>query len=177
MRNDYDGLVDRWKVDLVATCARRRGFSSHDLDDAEQEIVPALVSFRFEKERSNGATEATAITALVIRRLSLIRRSAARRRQREEKYRESESRFDGTAPADPIDNSLEEGVALACDVRGATARLAPAEQAVCTLLSEGFPLLHVAQGLGLSRYAAERIVEGIRRRFRASGLGAWVGAK
>ena len=40
--NDYGGLVEPWKVALIAARARRFGFRGHELEDVQQEIIYIL---------------------------------------------------------------------------------------------------------------------------------------
>jgi len=74
--------IERWKLELIRARAFRRGLRDGELDDALQEIAIEVMSFRFQPERSNGASEATAVMAVIDRRLSMIRRRQRRYRQR-----------------------------------------------------------------------------------------------
>ncbi len=176
MRNNYDGLVEPWKVDLIEERARRRGMKQlADINDAEQEIILAVMAFKFDKAKSNGASEMTAMTALIDRKLLFMRRSAARQKLREEKYLQTQPGQIEGAPG-PLDVDFERTMQSTCDVQMALKHLDQIEKEVCQELSNGKSLLQIARGLGVTRYKVERIVEGIRQRFESFGLGAWVGA-
>ncbi len=73
-KNNYASVIEKWKVDLIVSRARRLGFRRQDLDDAQQQIVVELLSFEFDPTRSNGATEETAVTALIDHQLLSLRR-------------------------------------------------------------------------------------------------------
>lgn len=65
--NSYDGVLDDWKLKLITRRARRMGFRDFELDDAQQQTVLALLHFRFDPARANGACESTAVTAVIDR--------------------------------------------------------------------------------------------------------------
>lgn len=175
MGNKYGSLVEGWKVELVGARARRKGFRGDKIDDAEQDIIPALVSFVYDESKANGAAEATALTAVIDKRLTCLQRGKARRRRREEKYRELHGFVDGTTAQEPLEPDHGPRLALAMDVNQAMATLTPLEQGVCAALSRDDSLLQIAREMGLTRYAVESIVAGIRERFGAMGLDLWMG--
>lgn len=81
MRADvYAGVIAPWKVRLVTSRAKRRGVRGADLDEVVRRILIQLLDFEYCESRSNGATEATAITALVDRQIAYYRRGDARHR-------------------------------------------------------------------------------------------------
>ncbi len=57
----YDGLVERWIVDLIAARARRMGFRTGEIPDIQQQIILEVMAFRFDADKSNGAKESTAL--------------------------------------------------------------------------------------------------------------------
>jgi len=174
MRNEYGELVERWKVEVILDMARKKGFRPDELDDVQQEIVPALMTFRYDREKSNGATERTAVTALVNRRLAFIQRGRARQRKNHERYMES-TELKRDAPFEEIpDDVRPDAVALAFDVREAVAGLPPQEQAVCAALSRGESCIGIARAMGLKRCAVACLIRHIREKFKAGGLDAWV---
>lgn len=174
MQNEYGGLVERWKVEVILDRARKKGFRPDELDDVQQEIVPAVLAFRFDSRKSNGATERTAITGLVDRRLAFIQRTRARQLKNHERYMESMG-FKSDTPFEEIpDNVSPDAVALAFDVREAVAALPAPEQAVCAALSRGDNRVGIAKTMGIKRSAVDCMIRRIREQFRADGLDAWV---
>jgi len=174
MRNDYGSLVETWKVDLIVDRARRKGFRRDEIEDVQQEIIPAVLDFEYDSSKANGATEATALTALIDKQLTFLQRGRARRRRHEERYRELRGAVDGRSAPAPVQPDPERQAALAMDVRQAVAKLTPKEQAVCAALSRDQARSRIAEDLGVSRYQLDRIIDGIRERFEAMGLDAWM---
>jgi hypothetical protein len=174
MRNDYGQLVEEWKVDLILDRARRKGFRSHELEDVQQDVIQAVMDFRFEPEKSNGATENTALTALIDKQLTFVQRGRARHHKHHERFRELMGVRDGQPIQDIMVDSQERAVSLMLDLREAVARLTPQEQDICAALFRGENRFNIAKALGVSRYELDRIIERIREQFQARGLDAWV---
>ncbi len=174
MGNTYGQLIEKWKVDIIADRAWKRGFRPDELDDVQQEIIPAVLAFRFDSEKSNGATERTALTALVNNRLTFIQRGRARQLKNHERYMDAIG-MKGDKPVEEIaaDVNPDTG-AMAFDVREAVAVLDPRERAVCAALSRGDNRLSIARTMGMTRCAVTRMISNIRQKFQAVGLDAWV---
>jgi DNA-directed RNA polymerase specialized sigma24 family protein len=173
MRNPYGELVEQWKVDLIVARARRQGVRRADLDDILQEVILAVIAFKYDKQKANGATETTALTALVDRKIAFIRRGESRTREREKEYCGVKG-FRGVRRVEDISTpSDEEGRSLALDVRAGCDILNPVEREICLAKSLGEPECLIADKLGISRYELDRIIDNIRERFRNWGLGEW----
>ncbi len=174
MRNYYGSLLEKWKVDLIFDRARRKGFPENDIDDVEQEIVPAILAFRYDPAKANGATEKTALTALIDRRLTFLQRGFARRRKHERRYRRLCGDTPGRPAPEPLDVEPQRRLAIAMDVQQVVRRLSPMEQAVCAGLARQETRRRIAGRLGISRYGLDAHIEGIRQRFQDAGLDGWV---
>jgi DNA-directed RNA polymerase specialized sigma24 family protein len=163
--NRYTDIVDHWKIELLRTRARRLGFDPHDIQEAEQEIVPLLAEFQFDP--TNGATERTALTCVIDNRLKNVKRRSARyaRHIAESRSMKCDDAVDTTA------RSL-----LVIDVRDAVAGLPDREQAVCRGLLDGDSVHEIAKQLGCTWHTIRRLLDGIRERFTAMGLDGWLGA-
>jgi len=174
MGNTYGQLIEKWKVDIIADRALKRGFRPDELDDVQQEIIPAVLAFRFDSEKSNGATERTALTALVNNRLTFIQRGRARQLKHHDRYMELTGMKTDKPVEEIADDVNPNAVALAFDVREAVAGLEPQERAVCAALSRGDNRLGIARAMGMTRCAVTRMIGHIREQFQAVGLDAWV---
>jgi hypothetical protein len=86
-RNQYDSVIDKSKLAWINSRARRMGFRRQDLDDVQQQVSIALLQFNFDEARSNGASERTAITAVIDRQLRKIRRSVKKILQERMRFR------------------------------------------------------------------------------------------
>jgi RNA polymerase sigma factor (sigma-70 family) len=160
MENNYDGLIDRWKVDIAVKRARKMGFRDHDLDDALQEIVMALLGFTYDEARSNGATEATAVTAVIDNVLRTMRRKECRHQQRLERYAGERSIAETYSPQ----------TALAVDLQDAMATLSPAQRGICEALREGKTVNEIASTIGKSWSAVRDQIFQIRRHLERLGF-------
>lgn len=169
--NHYGAFLEDWKNNLIIVRARRMGLSGHDLLDAQQELVLHVARFRYEPVRSNGASEATALTALIDRRLKALRRAEARYNRHQQRARDHHAnRSADDANLWPyVDRHL-----LVVDVREAVARLDPQEQLVCQLRGQGHSVESIAAHLGCGWHTVDRKIEHIGVRFRAMGLDGWI---
>jgi len=174
MGNAYGQLIEKWKADIIADRAMKRGFRPDELDDVQQEIIPAVLAFRFDSEKSNGATERTALTALVNNRLTFIQRGRARQLKHHDRYMELTGMKTDKPVEEIADDVNPNAVALAFDVRVAVAGLEPRERAVCAALSRGDNRLCIARAMGMTRCAMSGMIGHIREQFQAVGLDAWV---
>ncbi len=161
---DYDGMVEDWKVELVVSRARRMGFREDELEDVQQEVVLDVARFRYNASRSNGATEKTALTALIDNRLNTLMRTERRYQSHVEQCAsERRESYDPHPQADRI-----------IDTASAVASLLPAERRVCQLLSEGASRHAIARTLGCGWHTVNGMVREIREKFKALGLDASV---
>jgi len=165
-RNVYDSAVEPWKVQLIARRARRKGFLGADLEDAQQEIILDVMAFQFDPEKSNGATEVTALTALIDRRLSTLRRTRQRYEKRFARPADEEALLNG--------NQYEDQGQLVIDVRGVLEDLSPSERLLCRALADGQSIRQIAKQRGCSWHTVQRQVANIRATFEAQGLSYWL---
>lgn len=170
----YTPVVESWKVELIVSRAKRLGFRRHDVEDAVQDIVLDVMGFRFEAERSNRATEATALTALVDRRLKSLLRAKCRyhgllERAGEELLRGGDNFCEGQPTFDSTDQQQ-----LALDVRDSLEQLPPLERIICLALSRGESISAIARRLGCCWQTVDRLVSCIRERFETGGLAGWI---
>ena len=158
---------EQWKDDLIRIRARRLGFRGHDLEDARQEVALHALSFRYQRSKSNGASEATVLAALADRQLKAL----LRRRGRYEHHLEQLRRERATASTR---DGHERCIELTIDVRDAVAQLTPIEQAVCRGLAHGHSISRIARDLNRAWHTIRRVIVRIRSHFEAIGLNAWL---
>ena len=163
--NEYGDLIEQWKVDLVADRAARMGFRGFDLQTAQQDVVIELLKFEFDPAKSNGATEATALTSVIDRQLKMIRRGDSRQRQRTERYKDKlpDDAQQVASSAESFDRSEA--------VRHALRQLADDERDVAERLIEGDSVQAIADCLGRSPHTITQIIARIRVLFEQAGLG------
>lgn len=158
-----------WKLDLARCRARRLGFRGHDLDDAVQEIIIAVLEFEYDPARSNGASPSTALTAVIDRQLKALLRAKRRRDRRQEQALEELGRTRGMATNGDADEPF-----LGQDVAQAVAQLPAHLQAICTGLANGESMTALAQRLGCNWYTLQRHVDEIRAHFQSHGMDGWL---
>lgn len=170
-QNDYGTTLEQWKVDLILTRARRLGVRRHDLEDAQQQVVLEILGFTFDPVNANGATEVTALTALIDNKLKAIQRAKARYARRVNLHA---GEFSDEMPSLVMDDEITTVAAQAMDVRNAVTDLPPEAQLICRALAEGRSVNDIARSLGVGWYTIKRQVQGIRAYFEYLGLDGWV---
>jgi RNA polymerase sigma factor (sigma-70 family) len=173
-RNKYPGIVEPSVADLIVRRARRMRLNRHDIDDLQQQIVPALVNFRFDPARANGASPSTVMTGVIDRQIKAHLRCEIRYQQRLERLRIMLGGSEDVRTSDRVPCSAPEPVGLRMDVQATMAGLSCRERDICQALSEGLAVTTIAQQLGCGRDTVDRACARIRRRFAAAGLEAWI---
>jgi DNA-directed RNA polymerase specialized sigma24 family protein len=163
---DREHVVDRWKLDLIRARAVRRGFRGADLSDVQQEVLLQVLGFRFQPER--GATEATALTALIDRRLSMARR----RQRRYERHLERAETF--TDASEAARSSRQEEISRSLDLQSVVGSLAPEYQELCRMLSAGHSAGAIAHQLGCGWHTVKRRNERLRDIFVEMGMDGYL---
>jgi RNA polymerase sigma factor (sigma-70 family) len=172
--NDYGGLIEQWKVDLIKARARRFGFRDDELPDLEQVIVLQLIEVEYAPGDENPATERTFVRSIVDRLLARHRRDQKRDRRRAS--HDASSLDSGWPEADEalveLHRSYDLGLRL--DVQDALAGLSPVERALCEALMQGQSRAEVARKRGVPRAAVSKQVSRLAEKFRLLGLEAYV---
>lgn len=159
----YDGLIERWKVGLIATRAKRMGFRRHEIPDILQEVVPELLKFKYDPNHANGAHERSALVPIIDNHLRKMIRSGQRYTAHLERL--AELTMEGY---DHID-------ARAMDVAEVVACLPEREQVICRLLAQGHTRNAIARQLGCGWHTVDRMIEQLRERFEKLELDGWLG--
>lgn len=172
-RNRYEGVLERWMEELIVQRAWRMGFRGADLEDAQQVVAIELLGFRYDAGRAAGASERTAVTAVIDKTLAMLRRGETRRRTRWERLAEI-SGIDAGRP-EPLDSLADDEVSgLTLDVQAAVERLPPAARRICEALAAGESINGIAQRRGMSWRTVRSQLALIRRAFERAGLDGWM---
>lgn len=150
------------RVVLIRRRAHKMGFRGANLDDAQQEIVMDVLSFQYQPEKSNGATEQTALISYVDGRLATIRRTQKRYRRNVEQFAL------GTSDEVRQDSSME------IDIHEALTRLSDRDRDLCEGLMNQECLHDIAKRWGCSWHTVARRLACLRKRFQSLGLDQWV---
>jgi RNA polymerase sigma factor (sigma-70 family) len=154
--------IHTWKLALVRQRAKQLGLHGSDLDDAQQEIALDVLAFQYQPDRSNGATEQTALTAFIDGRLKTMLRSKRRYQHHLDQLKQFV-----TQDAESID-------AMRVDVHLAIAQLPERERTLCLALSRNENLREIAERWGCSWHTVARCLARVRRHFLALGLDDWL---
>ena len=162
---NYNKLLEPWKLELIVSRAKRMGLQCSDIQDVQQGVIREVICFSYKRAKSNGATEATALTALIDNYLKKLLRAEARYREHLRQFGYQTQRSDNPIPDKQ----------LAIDVRGAVELLPKKERLVCQSLGRGYSKYQIARMLGCGWYTVDRLVNRIREHFEKLGLDEWVG--
>lgn len=173
--SSYEGLIEPWKVQLIAWRARRTGLKGHDLEDALQQIVMQLIEFRYDPTKVEQATEKTALISVIDKQLAMIRRRESRHRRKLEGLKRRTLLGGGDqVDRQPAFSAEERAMSLTTDVREAIAELPPLAQNICDGLLNGDSVRQISDRLGMSWRAVHRQICGIRGYFEFIGIGGWI---
>ena len=156
----YDGVLEKWKIELSLKRARRMGFREDQLDDVIQDLVIVLMDIEYDVLRANGASEKTMLTSVIDLQLYKMRRSNYRRECLEQSV--------ALGGDETYDNS---DVERRADVESVVANMDDQQRRVCELLSQGYSKAAIAEKLGCSWYIIEQTVSDIRVRLEERGFG------
>lgn len=162
----YDGLIEQWKVELIERCARRMGFPAHEIDDLKQEIVPELITFKFDKSKSNGAKESTVVQALIMNQLRNKQRGCAREHAKIKRYKQLMPRH---AESSPSKRPCE------LDVHEAIESLKPNDRVICDCLANGESVESIRKHMDCGWHTINRVVLHLREYFHELELDGWLG--
>lgn len=172
--NDYGDLIERWKVELIRTRARRFRFRRDELPDLEQIIVLELLRVQNCPERKPTASERTFLTKVIDRQLMHVRRDRARQRRRMSYGERSLNAEPELAEKSAIlpHQTVDSGLRL--DIAEALAGLTAFERSICEGLMEGRSQAEIACSLGCHRSTICKQLDNVASKFRDWGLDAYV---
>jgi len=163
--------IEQWKLDLAMSRIRFFHFPKDEWEDLLHDLVVDILLFEFDPLRSNGAKESTVIFAMVDKRLKMMMRTRNRSRQRMRQYQAEQT----AGASEDAFLAFEDITPLSMDVRAAMGTLSPCQQDIIHRLAKGQSVTHIARHLHCGWHTLERTLAGIRRRFDAMGLRAWMG--
>ena len=171
MTNAVERLTLDEKLSLIKSRARLMGFRGHDLEDAVQEVMLAVLEFQYDPEMPDGGTETTALTTVIDRRLKLLKRSQRRYaglidRATQQLAVDHKGLDDGPI----IDDHSAENLVESAEVASALDGLDAETLQVAVLLMEGETQNAIADQLGMGWQRVARLTGLIRERLEAAGL-------
>ncbi|MCL2640334.1 MAG: helix-turn-helix domain-containing protein [Phycisphaerales bacterium] len=161
--NNYAGMVPPEILELIARRVRYYRIRADELDDLQQQIVPLLMEFRYDPAIANGASETTAMTAVIDNQIKVHKRSNRRHQRRIERM-QTQVRESTTDPT----------VDLRLDMERTLMQLSPQDRAICQHLAQGHSTTDIAQRLNCCRATVDHAVRRVRQVFEEAGLQIWI---
>ena len=173
MTNNAERLTLEEKLNLVKSRARIMGFRRHDLEDAVQEVLLSVLEFEYDVEKSNGATETTALTTVIDRKLVSLKR-VERRHSKIAQWATDElaAKCQGFEDGPFVEDDSAEHRLSSEEVASIIATMDDDMQQVCRLLMDGQTENAIAEQLGMGWQRVARLVSLIRERLEAAGFTA-----
>lgn len=169
----YDGTIERWMLHVAVGRFRAFGIPRQDWPDMTQELATALIAFRHDPAKSNGAKPETVLCGIISNRLRGILRARSRDRARTDAYLDRLG-MTGDPSRDETRLTYEDTTALRLDVQAQMAAMTPFERAICHGLIDGMTVRRIAEALRRDWHVVRNAMERIRWRFVAAGLDGWV---
>lgn len=166
--NGYGDLLEPWKAELIVARARRKGFSGDRVMDAQQEVILDVLAFEYDPDNEAGATEETALTALIDRKLCFVLRGEIRARKREELVIER-SRSGHYHNGEELPVSLADNCLSRLAVSDLMSSFDEMKQELCNLLVANCSRGEIAEQLGVSERTVRNMIASIRERFERAG--------
>lgn len=170
----YEGVIQTWKVKLAVSRIRAFRLPMDEWEDALQEIAIAILQFRFDPAKANGAKESTALCSLINNILRMTVRLKQRDRRRLDKYASRQPHAFDQETGEPL--SEDSSASLRMDVAAAVKAMTRFERSICMRLCRGDSMKAIAQQLRCDRGRVRRTVAAIRRRMRLAGIDGWMQA-
>ena len=167
--SNYKGVIEEWKVALILAIAKKRGVPKDEWEDVVQELILDVKKFQYDAANEAGATEATAIAAVIERRIIDMFRSKKREQKMMRKFQQLRE-----VNTDSVD-AHEETIDLPLDVITALETLKPTEYKVCALLMKGKTSEYIAKRLKWTWRKMDSVTSHIGHQFTKHNLGHYVG--
>jgi DNA-directed RNA polymerase specialized sigma24 family protein len=169
--NSYEGAFEAWKMRLAVSRIKALGFPKADWPDIMQDLAVVILEFEYDPNHDNGASEQTALYAVINRHLlSLMRRRYRNRRGFDRYLRRLGIHEDGTyVGPDPC---VEVNFALGMDVERALSSLSEFDRAVAHGLTESLSKAAMSRRLGCQWNTIHKAMRRIREHFEELGIDA-----
>ena len=173
LQRRYDKVMASWKVDMAVRRLRKLGFPGRYWPDLMQELAILILGFQYDSNRADGATEQTALYAVITKHLLYRMRGRYRELHGFDRYlRHLGVHEDGTTlEPDPF---VEFITPLQLDVRQQIARLPAFERAVAEGLSQGRNKAELAREHDRDWHTINAAARRIGEHFKAGELDGWV---
>jgi len=166
--NEYGDLLEEWKAELIVARAKKKGFRGDRIADAQQEAILDVLSFKYDPANEAGASEATALTALIDRKLCFMLRGEIRARRRDERVAEGARSCHyhngDELPATTIDSTLSR-----LSVQDILASFDEQHGILCQMLGKDSSQLEMMECLNVCERTVRYMLARVRERFERAG--------
>jgi len=167
--NWYEGAFEAWKARLAISRIKALGFPKRDWPDLMQDLAVVILEFRYDPNHDNGASEQTALYAVINRHLLYRMRCRYSEREAFEQYLRSlgiheDGSYVGPEPCCEVDYGI------GMDVDRALPGLSPFDRAVANGLAAGMSKAALARKLGCEWNTIHKAMRRIREHFEGLGI-------
>lgn len=164
---NYKGIVEPRKIASLIVKAKKLGLPEHMIEDVVQDFVLKIIEFKYDSQKSNGASEITALLAIFENKIIDI----VRRLEFEKDFIEKKS-HSVTFECDEI-KPLE----IRMDIQTALKALTPVEKRTCIQLANGLTIKEIAKLEKWRFTKARKIVSEIRNKLTMMNLNKYIDEK
>ncbi|HBG25690.1 MAG: hypothetical protein A2Y10_02570 [Planctomycetes bacterium GWF2_41_51] len=164
---NYKDVISPTKIAIIIARAKKNGLPEDMVEDVIQDVALEIINFNYDPEKSNGATETTALTAIIDHKIIDI----VRRIEFEKNFWERESHT--------IEMEADElrPLQMSMDIQSALKALSPIERQICMKLINCMTINEIAQEEKWGYAKAKKIVAGIRSKLAGMNLKNYIDEK
>ena len=170
LKKQYEGVFEKWKIDLALSRIEHMGFPKSDWPDLMQELTISLLEFRYEPDKANGASKKTVLFSVISRRLKHLWRKEYRIKDLHLRYA-TKCGSDDEAVEYPFHPTV---VPTKENVNPIIANLSGFDRDVCKAFAAGCNINQAAEVLDCDWHTVNKAVGRIRKHFRNNGIDGWV---
>ena len=167
----YEGVIETWKAQLALYRIQAMRFPKHDWPDLMQELAILIMGFNYDPANSKGASERTALFAVINRHLFYLKRGRRRAKESFARYLGLLGvRDDGTFVG-PGQYTEPESF-LSMDVQETIQGLSEFDQQVAKGLANGLSRHEIAKKLDCDWKSVNKAIPRIKIHFEEHGFDA-----
>ena len=167
----YEGVIETWKAQLALYRIQAMKFPKSDWPDLMQELVILIMGFNYDPANSKGASERTALFAVINRHLLFVMRGRKRDEENFERYLESLGVKPDGSYEGPLQYQEPESF-LYLDVQQTVQGLSEFDKRVAKELADGSRRIDIAEKFECDWKVINKSVQRIKAHFEEHGLDA-----
>jgi len=164
---NYKGIVEPRKIASLIVKAKKLGLPEHMIEDVVQDFVLKIIEFKYDSQKSNGASEITALLAIFENKIIDI----VRRLEFEKDFIEKKSH------SVVFECNQIQPLQMRMDIQTALKVLTPVERRTCMQLANGLTIKEIAKLQKWRFTKARKIVSEIRNKLTKMNLNKYIDEK